>query len=104
MNDKFECRTCGKNYNKKYNLDRHVEKMHPEEDSDKDSDEEDFMTKEDEVEVIGLLVKDIINDMEEDNEEEEDGKMESVADILKPENYSQLQEEFKDKVLELILL
>ncbi len=84
-----------------------MEKIHPEEDSDKDSDEEeDSMSKEDEVEVIGLLVKNLIGDMEEkeEKEEEEDEKMESVADILKPDNYSKLRECFKNKVLKFILL
>ncbi len=103
MSGQFKCQTCGKKYNKKYNLDRHVEKIHPEEDSDKDSDEEEVsMSKEDEAEVIGLLVKNLIDDMKE--EEEGDEKMESVADILKPENYSQLRECFKNKVLKFILL
>ncbi len=108
MSSQFKCQTCGKKYNKKYNLDRHVEKVHPEEDSDNDSDEEEGpMSKEDEVEVIGLLVKTLIGNMEEEEEEEkkkEDEQMESIADILKPENYSKLRECFKDKVLEFILL
>ena len=108
------CNICEKSLASKYNLNRHMEKFHSDE-SDKDSDnasdtgEVEVMDIDDEVEVIGLILKEVIADHqsnkggEEEGEEqgerdEDDEDITSLDDMMHKDNYTEVMEAFRQKV------
>ena len=107
------CHICDKDFASKFNYTRHNEKFHnneinesDEEDSDDDSEtgEDEPMDTKDEVEVIGIILNEVINERQAkegiDSKEEgvETEELSSIDDLLKRENYTELMEDFKEKV------
>ena len=108
------CKICNKSFASKSNLNRHFDKYHSDE-SDEDSDnareslEEDVMEIDDEVEVLGLILKEVIADRQsnkgdaEEGEEqgegdEDDEDISSVDDMIHKDNYTEVMEAFREKV------
>ena len=113
------CHICNKEFASKFNYTRHNEKFHSddidesdEEDSDNDSEtgEDKHMSTEDEVEVIGQILNDVINDRQaaEGIYAEEAGaeteELSSIDNLLTRSNYPQLMELFKEKVFTLYIV
>ena len=104
------CKICQKNYASKYTLDRHMEKFHSDEsdedsDNDRESGEADVMEIDDEVEVLGLILKEVVEDLqskeggEEEGEGDEDAEdISSVDDMIHKDNYPEVLEAFREKV------
>ncbi len=110
QSDDYECEECGKYYATPWTLRRHKEQAHPEEEedsettktsemedddessSDSSEDEEesdDIMSIADEVEVVGDLLSEIVQDM---------ANVTSMDDLTDEANYQKILEAFKEKV------
>ena len=112
------CHICNKEFASKFNYTRHNEKFHSddidesdEEDSDNDSEtgEDEPMSTEDEVEVIGHILNEVINERqpEEGIYGKEAGteteELSPIDNLLARDNYPQLMEHFKEKVFNFTL-
>ena len=108
------CNICKKSFASKYSLDRHMEKFHSDE-SDEDSEngsdsgEVEVMEIDDEVEVLGLILKEVIADRQSNKGGEEEGEgqgegdeddedISSVDDMIHKDNYTEVMEAFREKV------
>ena len=104
------CKICQKNYASKYTLDRHMEKFHSDEsdedsDNDRESGEEEFTEIDDEVEVLGVILKEVVEDRQSNDGGEEEGEgdedaedISSVDDMIHKDNYTEVMEAFREKV------
>ncbi len=114
---KIECQVCGKEFANKYSINRHMERIHPkdvfdDEDSDEGCNEQEdgdgTYDSDNEVEVLTEVLKEVLEEIEnerredddEDNNEEKEEKvtMQSIDDMLHPDNYNKIAELFKKKV------
>ena len=101
------CNICEKSLASKYSLDRHMEKFHSDErdedsDGDSESEEDEPMDMADEVEVIGDILNEVVNELQ-DEEGAETVEVSSIDDMLKKDNYTEIMEGFKEKVVLFIL-
>ena len=110
------CHICNKDFASKFNYARHHEKFHSddidesdEEDSDNDSEsgEDEPMSTEDEVEVIGNILNEVINKRQAEGIYVEAGteieELSPIDNLLTRNNYPQLMEHFKEKVFNFTL-
>ena len=104
------CKICQKNFASKFTLARHMEKFHSDE-SDEDSDnakesgEDEPMEIDDEVEVLGLILKEVIADRQSNDGGEEEGEgdeggedISSVDDMIHKDNHTEVMGAFREKV------
>jgi hypothetical protein len=111
----YICPICKKEFTRKYNLDRHIEKYHKNGNGNGNGGSESISEKE-EIAVIGELLKKAIYMFEEDHDEDEDGDdyedndgdedeeigsgITSVEDLV--DNYNEINECFSSTILDCI--
>ncbi len=105
---KIKCEVCGKEFTNKYSKKRHMENMHPKDyededhDEQEDEDEDGTCNSDDEVEVLSKILKEVLEEIEDERWEEDDNEeevtMRSVDDMLGTDNYKEIAELFRKKV------
>ena len=102
-----ECWICKKIFSTRSNLNRHLKIIHSNESDDvsdagcesgEDEINDATMNMDDEVEVLGLILKEVISEQQ-DKESEEINDISSVDDMLHKDNYIKIVEGFREKVL-----
>ena len=95
----YECDACDKSYSSKYSLDRHAVKVHDkveedEEDEEGEEEDDDVVDSQEQVDTIGEYLEEILEELQEDP----DIELNSVDDLVAPDNYSKIRDMFADKV------